>query len=123
MPQLLLLYAAATHAVVNCYSCCSKQLLLLTMTAHDRMLQAKSLAKDHFEVRKIYTTARADPPGGQNINKMKFKRCLTENDAAWRTFYDAAMTLTNRETFAEEAERIEARDRAYRLSLIAYRLS
>ena len=81
------------------------------MTAHDRMLQAKSLAKDHFEVRKIETTARANPPGGQNINKRIFKRCLTETEAALRSYYDAAMTLTNQPTFAEEAERIEARDR------------
>ena len=81
------------------------------MTAHGRMLQAKSLAKDHFEVRKIETTARADPPGGQNINKRIFKKCLTETKDAWRSYYDAAMTLTNRGTFAEEAESIEARDR------------
>jgi hypothetical protein len=79
------------------------------MTAHDRMLQAKSPAKDHFEVRKIETTARADPPGGQNINKRIFKKYLTETQDAWKSYYNAAMTLTNRGTFDEEAERIEAR--------------
>ena len=57
------------------------------MTAHDRMLQAKSFAKDPFEVRKIETTARANPPGGQNINKRIFKRYLTESDTAWRSYY------------------------------------
>jgi hypothetical protein len=80
------------------------------MITHNRMLQANSLAKDPFKVRKIETTARANPPGGQIINKRIFKKCLTETQDAWRSYYDAAMTLTNRGTFAQETDRIEARN-------------
>ena len=48
------------------------------MSALERLVQAKSSAKNYYEARKIEATARAQPPGGQNVNKRILQKCVKQ---------------------------------------------
>ena len=39
------------------------------MATNTKLLQAKNLAKNYYEARKTETTARAQPPESQNVNR------------------------------------------------------
>ena len=80
------------------------------MAANNRLLQALSLAKDNYLTAKNETSARANPPEGQNINKRILKRLIDETGEVWRTYYEAFSAFFNQGTFAEEDERERYRD-------------
>ena len=54
------------------------------MANHNRLLQAQGLAKDLYNVTKNETSARANPPGGQNINKRILKSLSNKSGDVWR---------------------------------------
>ena len=80
------------------------------MSALDRLNQAKSIAKNYYEARKTETTARAQPPGTQNVNRRNLQKCVKQVGEAWRAYYDAAINLIDRGVYAEEQDRVDARD-------------
>ena len=67
------------------------------MSALERLVQAKSSTKNYYEVRKTEATARAQPPGGQNVNKRILQKCVKQVEEAWRVYYDAAMNLVDKD--------------------------
>ena len=75
------------------------------MANHNRLLQAQSLAKNHYNITKNETSTRANPPEGQNVNKRILKWLIDKAGDAWRTYYEASLTFINQGTFAEEGER------------------
>ncbi len=79
------------------------------MSALERLVQAKSSAKSYYEARKFEATARAQPPGGQNVNKRILQKCVKQVGEAWRAYYDAAMNIVDKGVYAEEQDRVEAR--------------
>ena len=80
------------------------------MSALDRLVQAKSSAKNHYEAWKTEATVRAQPPGTQNVNKRNLQKCVKQVGEAWRAYYDAAINLVDRGVYAEEQDRVDARD-------------
>ena len=80
------------------------------MSALDRLTQAKSSTKNDYEVRKTQATARARPPGTQNVNKRTLQKSLKQGGDAWRAYYNAALNLVDRGVYAEEQDRIDARN-------------
>ena len=80
------------------------------MAANNRLLQALSLAKDNYLTAKNETSARANPPEGQSINKRILKRLIDETGEVWRTYYEAFLAFIDQGTFAEEGERERYRD-------------
>ena len=87
------------------------------MTANNRLLQALSLAKYIYLTSKNETSARANPPEGQNINKRILKRLIDETGEVWRTYYEAFSAFIDQGTFAEEDERERYRDQLNRSSI------
>ena len=79
------------------------------MSALDRLVQAKSSAKNHYKARKDKATKRAQPPGAQNVSRRNLRKCVKQVEEAWRVYYDAAMNLVDRGVYAEEQERVDAR--------------
>ena len=76
------------------------------MATNTKLLQAKSHANHHYEIQKMETTYRAQPPGTQNNNTVrKLQKCVNQVGDEWRTYYEASLTFINRGTFAEEEER------------------
>ena len=59
------------------------------MATNNRLLQALSLAKNNYLTTKNKTSARANPPEGQNINKRILKRLIDEAGEVRRTYYEA----------------------------------
>ena len=80
------------------------------MSALDRLTLSKSNAKNYYEVRKTETIARAQPPEGQNVNRRNLQKCVKQVGEAWRAYYDASFNLVDRGVYAEEQERVDARD-------------
>ena len=80
------------------------------MTANNMLLQALSLAKNNDLTTKNETSARANPPEGQNINKKIVKRLIDETCEVWRTYYEAFFFFIDQGKFAEEGERERYRD-------------
>ena len=87
------------------------------MSALARLIQAKSSAKNYYEARKTETTARAQPPGGQNVNRRNLQKCVKQVGEAWRAYYDAAINLVDQGVYAEEQDRVDARDQVAHKSL------
>ncbi len=79
------------------------------MSALERLVQAKSSAKNYYEAQKLEATARAQPPGGQNVNKRNLQKCVKQVGEAWRAYYDAAINIVDKGVYAEEQDRVDAR--------------
>ena len=60
------------------------------MSQHIVLTNAISLAKEHYQVWKKEATARAHPPGGQNVNNRILQRCIKQVEDVWRNYYEAA---------------------------------
>ena len=76
------------------------------MATNTKLLQAKSLANRRYEIRKMETTYRAQPPGTQNNNTVrKLQKCVNQVGDEWRTYYEASLTFINQGSFADKEER------------------
>ena len=74
------------------------------MANHNRLLQAQSLAKDLYDVTKNEASTRANPPQGQDINKIILKKLIDKACDAWRAYSSASLAFYIQGTFAEEGE-------------------
>ena len=83
------------------------------MANHNRLLDAQSRAKRVYTGTKNETSARANPPIGQNINKRILKKLIDETGDAWRAYFEASMSFCSLGTFAEEDERTRLFDELF----------
>ena len=80
------------------------------MATNTKLLQAKNLAKGHYEVTKGETTARANPPGHQNIQRklLNLLRCVKRVQNDWWNYEGAFLDLAG--TFTNPKDDAKARD-------------
>ena len=80
------------------------------MATNTKLLQAKNLAKGYYEARKTETTARANPPGHQNIQRklLHLLRCVKRVQNDWWNYEGASLDLAG--SFTNPKDDAKARD-------------